>query len=70
MVDINDLAVGDRVENPSQASGREYEVVGIHEEQTFDGEETVFDVKRVSNRGNLKGRPDTIYEKDHDRWEL
>jgi hypothetical protein len=69
-VDVSDLEVGDRVENPSQRSGHEFEVVDIREKQTFDGTETVFEVKRVGSHGDLKGKADIIYEKDHNRWEL
>jgi hypothetical protein len=70
MVDATSLEVGDRVKNPSQRSGDTFEVVDIREKQTFDGVETVFVVKYVSSHGNLKGKGDIIYEKDHDRWEL
>lgn len=70
MVDATELTVGDRVENPSQRSGKVYEVVEIREEQTFDGEETVFLVEKASGPGTNTVREDIIYEKDHDRWEL
>lgn len=69
MVDANSLEVGDRVKNPSQRRGSEYEVVDIREEKTFSGTETIFAVKRVGKYGDLKGKEDIIYEKDHDRWE-
>jgi len=70
MVDANSLEVGDRVKNPSQRSGNEFEVVDIRKKQTFHGEETVFDVRRIGKYGDLKGSEDLIYEKDHDRWEV
>lgn len=60
--------VGDRVENPSQRRGTEYEVVDIREKQTFDGTETVLVVKRVGQHGSLKGKEDIIYEKYHENW--
>lgn len=69
-MDVNELTVGDRVENPSQRSGKTFEVVDIREEQTFDGEETVFAVERVDHSDATSVRPDVIYEKDHDRWEV
>ena len=74
MVDANSLEVGTRVKNPSQRSGHTFEVVDIREEQTFSGSETVFVVRRVSNKTGevmgLEGDGDVIYEKDHDRWEV
>ena len=74
MVEINNLEAGTRVKNPSQRSGTTFEVVDIREERTFDGTETVFVVRRVSNKTGevmgLEGDGDVIYEKDHGRWEL
>lgn len=65
---VSRIEVGDRVENPSQRRGLEFEVVDIREERTFDGTETVFAVRRVGRHGDLKGQEDVINERDHDNW--
>lgn len=69
MVDATQLEVGDRVENPSQRHGKEFEVVEIREEQTFDGTETVFLVEKTYGAGANTVDEDVIHEKDHDNWE-
>lgn len=58
---------GDRVENPSQRPGTEYEVVEVGDgEDIFGNPEPVFKVQRADGRGTV----DEIAARDQPNWRL